>query len=118
MSFKVVKIDGKGMGCIASKHIKKGTLILQEKPQCIVKNTQTTTVGEKPTYFGNLPETFNNILTSYEQMSKFDQEEYLKLHNAFNDVQATNVYLHLTLLFCKEWAKRNYVTTEWAKIHR
>ena len=32
--YKFEKIDGKGFGCIALKDIKKGTLILEEKPQC------------------------------------------------------------------------------------
>ena len=32
--YQVIPIKGKGLGCIALKDIKKGTIILQEKPQC------------------------------------------------------------------------------------
>ena len=32
--YKVDLVEGKNMGCIAMKDVKKGTLILQEKPQC------------------------------------------------------------------------------------
>ena len=32
--YKVDQIVGKNFGCIASKDIEKGTLILKEKPQC------------------------------------------------------------------------------------
>ena len=31
--YQVKKIDGKGLGCIATKDIKRGTLILREKAQ-------------------------------------------------------------------------------------
>ena len=33
--YRVVKIEGKNLGCVALKDIPKGTLILQERPQCI-----------------------------------------------------------------------------------
>ena len=35
--YKVVHIEGKNLGCVALKDIKSGTLILQEKSQCVVK---------------------------------------------------------------------------------
>ena len=34
--YKEVKIQGKGLGCLALQDIEKGTLILEEKPQCNV----------------------------------------------------------------------------------
>ena len=33
--YNVVEIKEKGLGCVALKDIKKGTLILKEKPQCV-----------------------------------------------------------------------------------
>ena len=36
--YKVVEIEGKGMGCVALKEIKLGTMILQEKPQLKLKS--------------------------------------------------------------------------------
>ena len=35
--YKVVKIEGKGLGCVALKDIKPGTVILNEVPQYIIK---------------------------------------------------------------------------------
>ena len=35
--YKVDKIEGKGVGCIALQDIKPGTLILKEVPQCVAK---------------------------------------------------------------------------------
>ena len=63
--YKVVKIDGKGLGCVALKDIEIGTLILKEKPQCIA--------------------TPDNVIQSFVCMSKSDQDEYLKLYNAHAD---------------------------------
>ena len=39
--YKVVEIKGKGFGCVALRDIEKGTLILEEKPQCISKKKIT-----------------------------------------------------------------------------
>ena len=66
--YEVVKIDGKGLGCVALKDIEIGTLILKEKPQCL----------------GSTPD---NVIQSFECMSKCDQEEYLKLYNAYSGRQ-------------------------------
>ena len=33
--YKVIEIKDKGLGCVALKDLKKGTLILKEKPQCV-----------------------------------------------------------------------------------
>ena len=66
--YEVVKIDGKGLGCVALKDIEIGTLILKEKPQCL----------------GSTPD---NVIQSFECMSKRDQVEYLKLYNAYSGRQ-------------------------------
>ena len=43
--YKVVKIEGKDLGCVAIKDIKKGTLILQEEPQCFANATGPSQIG-------------------------------------------------------------------------
>ena len=75
--YKVVHIEGKNLGCVALKDIKSGTLILQEKSQCVVKpgKYDTETLG---------PTRLKNLLDSFKQMVKSDQEEYLKLYNRFS----------------------------------
>ena len=72
--YKVVKIDGKGLGCVALKDIEIGTLILKEKPQCITNIYRPHNQDSTPS---------SAIVTqSFKQMSKSDQDEYLKLYNA------------------------------------
>ena len=78
--YKVVKIDGKGLGCVALKDIEIGTLILKEKPQCL----------------GLTPE---SVIQSFERMSKKDQEEYLKLHNNYADRQVELKWRKLSNVF-------------------
>ena len=73
--FQVIPIEGKGLGCIAQKTIKKETLILQEKPQCVAKE-----VRHKEERIGI---DIQSLIESFYRMSKADQKEYLKLFNRF-----------------------------------
>ena len=86
--FKVVKIDGKGLGCVALKDIEIGTLILKEKPQCVGDILEPLPPNLSENWSRkNLPfddTWWNSVIRSFEQMKKSDQDEYLKLHNAFN----------------------------------
>ena len=86
--YKVVKINGKGLGCVALKDIEIGTLILKEKLQCFgdFLDSLSLTLPENWSR-NNLPfdsTGWNSVIRSFEQMKKSDQDEYLKLHNAFN----------------------------------
>ena len=77
--YKVVEIEGKGQGCIALFNIKKDTLILQEKPQCVV-----------PTY-GKNPESgstifhVTDVIKAFGRMTRIEKKEYLKLYNNYSD---------------------------------
>ena len=66
---EVVAIEGKGLGCVATKDIKKNTLILQEIPQIFLKH--------------DIKEEFESWVTKlmyqFNRMSKNDQKDYLKL---------------------------------------
>ena len=77
--YQVVKIAGKDLGCIANKNIKRGTLISQEKPQCTAFGSQTWD-----------SEWIKSVVSSFNEMSTSDQENYLKLHNRFSDVESLN----------------------------
>ena len=70
--YKLVAIDGKGFGCVATKNIEPGTLIFSEKPAV--------------TALGNYPETifFKTMMSSFKNLTKNDQKEYMKLHNTFD----------------------------------
>ena len=67
--YKLVAIDGKGFGCVATKKIKPGTLIFSEKPAV--------------TALGNYPETifFKTMMSSFKKLTQNDQKEYLELHS-------------------------------------
>ena len=77
--YQVVTIAGKDLGCIANKNIKRGTLISQEKPQCTAFGSQTWD-----------SEWIKSVVSSFNEMSTSDQENYLKLHNRFSDVESLN----------------------------
>ena len=67
--FKTGTVPGKFIGCTALMLIKKGTLIMAEKPQ-------VTTRGSPPEIVF-----FESLMSSFEKLTKLDQEEYLKLHD-------------------------------------
>ena len=93
--YKVVKIEGKDFGCVAIKDIKKGTLILQEEPQCFANATGPSQIDLK------------SLLDSYQSMSPGDQKEFINLHNRFEKLED----LELTIKQ-KEWMSKNSICPE------
>ena len=93
--YKVVKIEGKDFGCVAIKDIKKGTLILQEEPQCFANATGPSQIDLK------------SLLDSYKSMSSNDQKEFINLHNRFEKLED----LELTVKQ-KEWMSKNSICPE------
>ena len=81
--YKVIEIQGKGFGCVATQDIPKGTLILAEKPQIVLDQK----IGIQA-IFGNLRK---NVCSGFFAMSKEDQQEYFKLANSFKDENDLNV---------------------------
>ena len=67
--YKTGTVTGKFLGCTALMLIKEGTLIMAEKPQ-------VTTRGSPPEMMF-----FESLMSSFEKLTKLDQEEYLKLHD-------------------------------------
>lgn len=92
--YKIVKIEGKNLGCIALRDIQEGSLILQEKPQCIANwsDPEYTRIG------------VSSLIASYNKMNSSDQEEYLKLYNRFNKDQEKKRQSQL-----KEWLVTNKI---------
>ena len=64
-------IKGKGIGYVALKNIKIGTLILDEKPQIFTEG-----IPPESKFFKSLSESFKKLQLN-------DQEKYLKLYNRF-----------------------------------
>ena len=77
--YQVVEIDGKGLGCVAIKDIKRGTVILRESPQLRVSLPDYTL------HLDLSPLSIIEIMTTFNGMKKDDQIEYLKLSNSFDN---------------------------------
>ena len=71
--YKIMAIDGKGMGCIATKEIEPGTLIFSEKPA-------VTATGDSPESIY-----FQTLMSSFKNLSPNEQKEYMELHNRFSE---------------------------------
>ena len=67
--FKIVPIEGKGVGWVALQDIKIGTLILKEICQLAPK----------------IQNDLWSLMDSFFSMTKFDQEDFLNLNNAFKN---------------------------------
>ena len=77
------EIEKKGLGCVAQKKIKRGTLILREKP-CLLQNINTT---------GNLDKDyFDDIFTAYEKMDSYQRDRFFELANFHDHIEENNVY--------------------------
>ena len=83
--YQVVPIDGKGLGCVATKDIKKGTLILREKAQILYADSA---LGKK--------DWIKNVVKSFNEMNQTNQEEFLKLHHHFFE-QDLSTNQHVTV---------------------
>ena len=80
--YSEANVAGKGIGCIASKEIKKGSLVLRESPQLLIPEQ------DSPTFEGAVQHA-EEIIKVFKGMSQEDQESYLKLHNKFDDDDRT-----------------------------
>ena len=74
--YKVLPIKGKGLGCIAIKDIKKGTLILQEKPEC--KSNPEAENGSQ--------EEFQSVIESFHRMSDENKEKFMGLYDRYESI--------------------------------
>ena len=86
--FKIEEIPGMGLGVIALKDIPKRTLILKESPQFIVRDMWDN--------FGNVNAFDPKLMSSFNQMVKDDQKEFLNLRSdreaPFELLKIFNIY--------------------------
>ena len=66
--YREEEVLDRGVGCVAIRRIKKGTLLLREKPLFGIK-----IIGDE-----------NNYLRHFVDLTSKDQEKYLKLYNMYN----------------------------------
>ena len=77
--YKVTEIKGKGLGCIATVDIEKGSLILTENPQiCGITEEEGSSKWIK------------SLMKSFKKMKKADQLEYMELHSKYNNFQGSH----------------------------
>ena len=79
--FQVVPIEGKGRGIVASKFIKRGTLILKEVPQMPFIKMPPPNLQMQADFW--MLDYIQKVISVFFQMTKSDKEEYLKLHNNY-----------------------------------
>ena len=73
--YKVESIEGKNLGCVALKDIKKGTLIIKEGPQWAgIEISESDEIWT--------PEQHDELLQNFYAMSPSNQEEILKLYTS------------------------------------
>ena len=82
--FEVKKIDGKGLGWVANKDIKRGSVIFTENPQLELSLEQK---GAKSMEINFNPNWVEKVMSSFNRMNKTDQDEYMKLSNSFDNIQ-------------------------------
>ena len=80
--YEVTEIEGEGLGCVATKDIRKGSLILNENPQ-IFENTEEKSWSSK---------WIKSLLKSFNKMSKNDQLEYMTLSNKYINLQYSKIF--------------------------
>ena len=78
--YKVIDIEGKGLGCVASTDIIRGSLILNENPQ--IKSLGETLKEARQK--GQMAQWIKRLLKSFNQMNKADQLEFMTLCNIYD----------------------------------
>ena len=76
--FQVMETEGRGLGCMATKDIKMGTVILRETPQLPIS------LANEAGKIVWSPESVMGLLASFNCMNKTDQTEYLNLYDKFD----------------------------------
>ena len=85
--YKVTEIEGKGLGCVATVDIEKGSLILTENPQISGNDEEEKKMSSK---------WIKSLMKSFKRLKKADQLEYMALHNKYNNFQdSQNVEYHV-----------------------
>ena len=75
--YEVKQVEGKGLGCVALRDIKKGTTILKETPQMRISSGPS-----------QLWEFIREVSEAFNKMNKNDQKEYLNLHDKYADLSS------------------------------
>ena len=75
-------IPGKGIGCVTTREIKKGTLVLREYPQLLAPEDDDSVTDK---------EQAESIIEAFLEMPDVEQERYLQLHNMYLEFDDNDV---------------------------
>ena len=97
--YHVVEIDGKGLGCVATKDVKMGNVILRETPElpiCLANEAGRIIWS---------PKSVMDLLAHFNSMNQNDQTEYLSLYDKFDYLNVLPLEQKLELEKCLEERK-------------
>lgn len=89
--FEIKETRLKGLGAFAKEAIKRGSLILIEKPQCTPEKYKAAALPQKCRNFGDGVFWMWTVVSSFNSMNQNDQEEYMKLYDMYNDDNFQNI---------------------------
>jgi len=103
--FEIKEVEGKGLGWVATKNIKRGTVIFKEKPQLALN-----CCSEEQMKSGNMdiefsPDLVEKVMSAFNGMNKSDQEEFLTLYNKYDNIQHLPATKQLGIRNRLEWRK-------------
>ena len=120
MYYSVEEVDGQGKGCVATRSIKPGTLVLTEKPQFTVDPVlEFSSESEE-----SIKEAKSRLTNAFVALSEEDKAEYLGLYNMYSmdrtEWSEENVHYMETLMSCPTIADKIDSTTiaEIAQIYK
>ena len=113
--YKVVDIEGKGLGCVASTDIKRGSLILNENTQ--IKSLEFHS-QQDARQKGQLVEFIKSLWKSFNQMNKKDQLEFMALSNIYDFEELCLTKKRIMIERLKELDERHQIDEMIVEIHR
>merc|ERR1711862_837896 len=79
--YQVVPIEGRGLGIVATKFIRRGSLILKEVPQMLnIDQPPPNLQMDSNAWI----EYIKKVISLFEQLTECEKEEYFKLYNKYD----------------------------------
>ena len=100
--YEVREIGGKNLGCFAVQDINKGSTILKEKSQLEVPQTAQLFSLSNPI----TPFLVQGLKEAFNKMTKADQQEFMKLHDKYDDLSSLPPELKLMLQVKSEFVSK------------
>jgi hypothetical protein len=106
--FLVTEIEEKGLGCVAQKEIKRGALILREKP-CLLIEFALGSGSYAKDYF-------DDVFKAFEKMNNDQKKTFFELANCYEQIEETKDKMQHFIKYLKENPKPSYLKGDALKI--